>query len=59
MASAMWSDTIKLQPRLPEGWEELSFQIVWRGEHYRISVNSGAYEVQKLNGGEAVAGTTI
>lgn len=59
LASAMWSDTIKLQPRLPEGWEELSFQIVWRGEHYRISVNSGAYEVQKLNGGEAVAGTTI
>ncbi|KWX75514.1 glycoside hydrolase [Paenibacillus riograndensis] len=59
LASAMWSDTIKLQPRLPEGWEELSFQIVWRGEHYRITVNSGAYEVQKLNGGEAVAGTTI
>ncbi|MNY68452.1 hypothetical protein D3C86_2062170 [compost metagenome] len=55
----MWSETLHLQPRLPEGWEELSFQIVWRGEHYRITVNSGAYEVQKLNGGEAVAGTTI
>lgn len=59
LKSAMWSEAIELEPRLPAGWEELSFRMAWRGEHYQITVNSGAYEVQKLNGGNRVAGATV
>ncbi|KWX83146.1 glycoside hydrolase, partial [Paenibacillus riograndensis] len=35
LASAMWSATIKLPPRLPAGWAGLTFQVGARGEHYR------------------------
>ncbi|MHA6531488.1 glycoside hydrolase family 65 protein [Paenibacillus sp. BAC0078] len=48
LASAMWTETIHLHPRLPEGWEELSFQLAWRGERYRVTVNPDVYEVHKL-----------
>ncbi|WP_205622777.1 glycoside hydrolase family 65 protein [Paenibacillus wynnii] len=59
LTSAMWSETIQLQPRLPEGWEELSFHLAWRHERYRVTVHPDTYEVVKLNGGNDVANTTI
>ncbi|MEK3879474.1 glycoside hydrolase family 65 protein [Paenibacillus sp. FSL M7-0420] len=59
LKSAMWSESIELEPRLPEGWEELSFTVAWRGERYQITIHPGAYEVQKLNGGNPVAGATV
>ncbi|WP_241781702.1 glycosyl hydrolase family 65 protein [Paenibacillus sp. DMB5] len=55
----MWSEGIELQPRLPEGWGELSFPLAWRGERYRVTVTPDTYEVHKLYGGDSVAGTTI
>ncbi|OKP86183.1 glycoside hydrolase family 65 protein [Paenibacillus sp. P32E] len=59
LKSAMWSETLQLEPRLPEGWEELDFQIAWRGERYRTTLHPGAYEIHKLDGREAIADTTI
>lgn len=59
LKSAMWSESIELQPRLPEGWGELSFPLAWRGERYRVTVIPDGYEVHKLNGGDSVAGATI
>ncbi|WP_405116267.1 glycosyl hydrolase family 65 protein [Paenibacillus sp. FSL K6-1217] len=58
VTGAMWSDTLQLQPRLPEGWEELSFRLAWRGERYRVTVHPNAYKVHKLNGGNDAADTT-
>ncbi|WP_339250471.1 glycosyl hydrolase family 65 protein [Paenibacillus sp. FSL P2-0136] len=59
LKSAMWSESIELEPRLPEGWEELSFTLAWRGVRYQITVNPDTCEVQQLNGGNLVAGTTV
>ncbi|WNS44047.1 glycosyl hydrolase family 65 protein [Paenibacillus sp. MMS20-IR301] len=59
LGSAMWTGEIQLAPRLPAGWEELSFPLAWRGERYRITVHPDSYEVCKLNGGDDAANTTL
>lgn len=59
LKSAMWSKDIELAPRLPEGWTELSFQLAWQGERYRITIHPDAHEVHKLEGRGYVAGTTL
>ncbi|WP_216857151.1 glycoside hydrolase family 65 protein [Paenibacillus tritici] len=59
LKSAMWSEVIELEPRLPEGWTELSFRLAWRGEHYQVTVSPGAHEIHKLNGGDSGAGTIL
>lgn len=59
VTGAMWSDTLQLRPRLPEGWEKLCFRLAWRGERYEVTVHPNDYEVHKLNGGNDAATTTI
>lgn len=59
MTSAMWSEDFHLEPRLPAGWEELSFPIVWRGDRYRATVRPDAYEVTKLDRRKSDASQTI
>lgn len=59
MTSAMWSEDLHLEPRLPAGWEELSFPIVWRGDRYRATVRPDAYEVTKLDRRKSDASQTI
>jgi len=39
-------DTLRIDPRLPESWESLSFRIVWQGQPLFIHVNGSDVQVE-------------
>lgn len=48
---------LKIDPRLPEAWEELRFPLVWHGVRLSVRVTRGAVEVE--NGGSAAVPVEI
>lgn len=46
-----WEGTLRLNPKLPEAWERLSFPLAWKGERLQVTVTPGKLEVVRLSSG--------
>ena len=42
LTSAMWTETLTLNPRLPAAWGAMSFPLIWLGTPVRIAITSEA-----------------
>ncbi|MGE5221592.1 MAG: glycosyl hydrolase family 65 protein [Omnitrophica WOR_2 bacterium] len=45
LATAMNSDILSLEPRLPENWARLAFPLVWKGSPVYVDIGLGQVEV--------------
>lgn len=45
-----------IDPRLPEGWESLEFNVTLQGYQVRVTVEEDAVELQIVDGGEGLVG---
>lgn len=49
LKDVMWSDELKLKPHLPDKWESLEFNIIWKKELYHVQIKKGdEYKVEKI-----------
>ncbi|WP_426351214.1 glycoside hydrolase family 65 protein [Alloiococcus sp. CFN-8] len=45
---------LRIEPRLPEAWRELSFTIEWRGQALRLTIDKQKLIIENLTGKEEV-----
>jgi len=45
LESAMWTETLTLNPRLPATWGAMSFPLIWRGTPVRIEITREATSI--------------
>jgi len=45
-----------IDPRLPEGWESLEFNVTLQGYQVRVTVEEDAVELKIVDGGEGLVG---
>lgn len=50
----MADGALRIDPRLPEGWNKLSFTIIWKGEKLAVTVQKDSVRVINLTGGKKV-----
>lgn len=50
LTSALWSDALRLRPRLPDGWTRLAFPLAWRGSRVHVDMQPGTTMVRHLDG---------
>lgn len=43
-----WEGTLRLNPKLPQAWERLSFPLAWQGERLQVTVTHDKLEVVRL-----------
>jgi len=55
LKSGLWTETLTLDPHLPERWGRLAFPLVWRRGPVRIDVRRGSTRVTNL-GERAIGG---
>ncbi|MNV88374.1 Kojibiose phosphorylase [compost metagenome] len=46
-----WEGSLRLNPKLPQAWERLSFPLAWQGERLQVTVTRGKLEVERLTSG--------
>lgn len=51
----MLNGELRINPRLPKGWEELTFTLCWKGEKLGVTVTKAGTEVRNLTGGKKVS----
>lgn len=44
----MAHDALRIDPRLPEGWESLSFRLVWQGQPLKVYADKTDVRVENL-----------
>ena len=44
----MLNGKLRIQPRLPEAWSQLTFAIYWKSDRLVIKVNKEGFEVEKI-----------
>ena len=59
----MLDSKLRIEPRLPQNWDKLSFTIMWKGEKLGVTVTKDGVEVQNLTGSKklelTVQGKTV
>ncbi|WP_419885105.1 glycoside hydrolase family 65 protein [Paenibacillus sp. B-A-8] len=46
-----WEGSLRLNPKLPQAWERLSFPLAWQGERLQVTVTRSKLEVERLTSG--------
>lgn len=49
-----YGESLRIEPNLPEGWEEISTNIMWHGQTLSLKVTSDTLRVENLTGTEEV-----
>lgn len=44
-----WEGALRLNPRLPEAWERLSYPLAWQGERLRVTITKQEMKIERLN----------
>jgi alpha,alpha-trehalose phosphorylase len=47
---------LTFDPRLPQGWESLTFRVTWHGSRLRVTVREDSFEIEAETGDGAVVG---
>ena len=50
----MLDGKLRIEPRLPENWNKLSFTIIWKGEKLGVTVTRDGVDVRNLTGSKKV-----
>ena len=50
----MLDGKLRINPALPDSWDQLSFTILWKGQKLAVTVTKGGTEVKNLTGTKAV-----
>ena len=50
----MLNGKLRINPRLPKKWDELSFTLYWKGEKLGVTITRDHVDVQNLTGGKKV-----
>lgn len=48
--TAMETEILTLEPRLPEKWDEVSFSLIWKGQRARIIINHKKIIIENASG---------
>ncbi len=49
MTTALSSEMLSFRPCLPKEIEEISFQIVWKGQRVRVAINKNSLTLNNLS----------
>ncbi len=55
LKTAMESECLSIDPKLPPGWERITFRIKWRGVPLKITVSPEKVDIQNLGGKDITA----
>ncbi|MBQ6314790.1 MAG: glycoside hydrolase family 65 protein [Mogibacterium sp.] len=50
----MLDGKLRIEPRLPEKWDKLSYTVMWKGEKLGVTVTKDGVDVQNLTGNKKV-----
>lgn len=51
----MLDGRLRIEPRLPEAWDRLSYTVMWKGEKLGVTVTKDGVDVENLTGGKKVS----
>jgi len=49
MVNALSTDTLTFKPCIPEQINEISFQVIWKGQRVAVTVSKGHIKVKNLS----------
>ena len=50
----MLDGRLRIEPRLPAGWDRLSYTIIWKGQKLKVTATKNGTEVKNLTGSKPV-----